>query len=104
MPVLMDKTEWKNVVESASRSGHIWRQHVVGGIGESIGPLPATGAFEIMFIEIPPKSESATEAHSSPGKFAKPRISDFIGYGKRFHSEYRSTEDVMRELREGETE
>ena len=34
----------------------------------------------------------------------KPRISDFIGYGRRFHSEYRSTEDVMRELREGEEE
>ena len=34
----------------------------------------------------------------------KPRISDFIGYGRRFHPEYRSTEDVMRELREGEEE
>ena len=32
----------------------------------------------------------------------KPRISDFIGYGRKFHPEYRSTEDVMRELREGE--
>ena len=34
----------------------------------------------------------------------KPRISDFIGYSRIFHSEYRSTEDVMRELREGEEE
>ena len=34
----------------------------------------------------------------------KPCISDFIGYGRRFHPEYRSTEDVMRELREGEEE
>jgi hypothetical protein len=32
----------------------------------------------------------------------KPRISDSIGYGRRFHPEYRSTEYVMRELREGE--
>ena len=34
----------------------------------------------------------------------KPCIKDFIGYGRRFHPEYRSTEDVMRELREGEEE
>ena len=34
----------------------------------------------------------------------KPCIRDFIGYGRRFHPEYRSTEDVMRELREGEEE
>ena len=31
----------------------------------------------------------------------KPCVRDFIGYGRRFHPEYRSTEDVMRELREG---
>ena len=37
-------------------------------------------------------------------KRQKPCISDFIGYGRRFHPEYRSTEDVMRELREGEEE
>lgn len=34
----------------------------------------------------------------------KPCVRDFIGYGRRFHPEYRSTEDVMRELREGEDE
>ena len=33
----------------------------------------------------------------------KPRISDFIGYGARFHK-LRTTEEWMRELREGEEE
>jgi len=33
----------------------------------------------------------------------KPRISDFIGYGAKFH-ELRSTEEWMKELREGEDE
>ena len=40
----------------------------------------------------------------SPIERKKPCIRDFIGYGRRFHPEYRSTEDVMRELREGEEE
>ena len=39
-----------------------------------------------------------------PTERKKPCINDFIGYGRRFHPEYRSTEDVMRELREGEEE
>ena len=37
-----------------------------------------------------------------PERREKPNIRDFIGYGRKFHPEYRSTEDVMRELREGE--
>jgi hypothetical protein len=40
----------------------------------------------------------------SPIERKKPCIRDFIGYGRRFHPEYRSTEDVMCELREGEEE
>ncbi len=33
----------------------------------------------------------------------KPRVSDFIGYGARFHK-LRTTEEWMKELREGEEE
>ena len=33
----------------------------------------------------------------------RPRVSDFIGYGARFHK-LRSTEEWMKELREGEEE
>ena len=48
------------------------------------------------------KSDAALASKAHERK--KPRISDFIGYGRRFHPEYRSTEEVMRELREGEKE
>ena len=40
---------------------------------------------------------------STAEKLQKPRISDFIGYGARFHK-LRTTEEWMRELREGEEE
>ena len=36
-------------------------------------------------------------------KSPKPRISDFIGYGAKFHK-LRTTEEWMKELREGEEE
>jgi len=66
-------------------------------------------AEKLRLMECILKSISVTEESSgavvpSQAKRNKPRISDFIGYGRRFHPEYRSTGDVMRELREGEEE
>jgi len=100
MPVLMDKKDWTNTFENAKRSSRVWRQRVNGNEGEHLLALPASGSFDVIFVEVapPPGSEPHPEGR------VKPRISDFIGYGRRFHPEYRSTEDVMRELREGEEE
>lgn len=47
--------------------------------------------------------DNAVGAQQSAGR-KKPCIREFIGYGRKFHPEYRSTEEVMRELREGEEE
>jgi len=104
MPVLMDKTDWAKAFESAKRSNRVWRQRVNGNEGENLLSLPASGSFDVIFVEVAPTSESRAEGLSHPEGRIKPRISDFIGYGRRFHPEYRSTEDVMRELREGEEE
>ena len=49
-------------------------------------------------------SGHAATTASAAVRRSRPRISDFIGYARRFHPEYRSTEDVMRELREGDGE
>ena len=104
MPVLMDKTDWAKTFENAKRSSRVWRQHVSGNEGENLLALPASGSFEVIFVEMPQTSKPCAKSVSHPAGRIKPRISDFIGYGRRFHPEYRSTEDVMRELREGEDE
>mgnify|MGYP006873160879 CR=1 FL=1 len=104
MPVLMDKTDWTKMFENAKRSGRVWRQHVNGNEGENLLALPVSGSFEVIFVEMPQTFQPYAEGASHPEGRIKPRISDFIGYGRRFHPEYRSTEDVMRELREGEDE
>ncbi len=46
--------------------------------------------------------DGAAKAHSDVRR-KKPRVSDFIGYGARFHK-LRTTEEWMKELREGEEE
>lgn len=62
-------------------------------------PVPEEyGSYSFRVILVP----LAPEASPSPKRREMPRIRDFIGYGRRFHPEYRSTEEVMRELREGE--
>ena len=46
----------------------------------------------------------ASKVSTSPAEARKkPRVSDFIGYGARFHK-LRTTEEWMKELREGEEE
>ena len=93
MPVLMEKNDLEEAFENASRSRHVWRERVIGDTGENFVHLPTTGAFEVIFIEIP--TSAASVASATSGTRIQPRISDFIGYGRRFHPEYRSTEDVM---------
>lgn len=91
MPVLMDKTDWAATFESARRSNRVWRQHVMGQVGENLISLPESGSFEVIFVAIPPSEE----------KKRKVSAKDMIGFGKHFHAP-RPTEEWMKELREGE--
>lgn len=103
MPVLIDKTEWTATLNSVKRANRVWCQHVVGREGECLLSLPISGSFNVIFVEVEPKSESADMGLRQAGERKKPCISDFIGYGERFHK-LRSTEEWMKELREGEEE
>ena len=49
------------------------------------------------------KPASPTPAAQWRNGYPRPRVSDFIGYGAKFHK-LRSTEEWMKELREGEEE
>ena len=91
MPVLMDKIDLAATFESAKRSDRVWRQHVMGRAGECLLSLPESGSFEVIFVTLPPSEE----------KPRKVSAMDMIGFGKRFHAP-RSTEEWMKELREGE--
>ena len=103
MPKLMEKKErMRTGTGEASLLGHVWRQHVVGMAGERILPLPATGSFDVIFVEIPNESESAGIGVQQTER-KKPCVRDFIGYGAKFHK-LRTTEEWMKELREGEAE
>lgn len=91
MPVLMEKAELMEALGETALARHVWMQRIVGKKGEDAIFLPSTGAFNVIFVEL-------SNQYDSPVRREKPRIRDFLGYGKRFH-ELRSTEEWMKELR-----
>ena len=52
-------------------------------------------SFQVILVPLAP------DASPPPERREPPRIRDFIGYGARFH-QLRTTEEWMKELREGE--
>ena len=50
------------------------------------------------------KAEKPASPPSAQWKngYPRPRVSDFIGYCQKFNHETRSTDEIMKELREGE--
>jgi len=85
----MNKTEWTKTFENAQRSSRVWRQHVNGHDGENLFTFPTSGSLDVIFVEVVSSSESFAEDVCHPIGCVKPHISDFIGYGRYFHPEYR---------------
>lgn len=104
MNVLAKETKTPTWTPAAGFPSRVWRTQVAGSIGDRSFSLPATGLFDVILIEVPKSDSLFKNKTEVPEGVNVPRISDFIGYGRKFHPEYRSTEDVMRELREGEEE
>lgn len=102
MSVLTKNTKSPTWFSTAGFPSRVWRTQIAGTAGEQSISLPATGLFDIILIEVPKSSATPDQKAERPQAANVPKISDFIGYGRKFHPEYRSTEDVMRELREGE--
>ena len=48
------------------------------------------------------KPASPTPVAQWRNGYPRPRVSDFIGYCQKFNNETRSTDEIMKELREGE--
>jgi hypothetical protein len=48
------------------------------------------------------RSASPTSGEQWRNGYPRPRVSDFIGYCQKFNHETRSTDEIMKELREGE--
>ena len=57
---------------------------------------------ESMTTNAAAKPVSTTSGAQWRNGYPRPRVSDFIGYCQKFNHETRSTDEIMKELREGE--
>ena len=94
MPALIRTSQRERMLQSVRNSDRVWVDTVVAHSGVLSFNAPEAGDYQVVLIKLEPNTAVRS----------KPRVSDYLGYGRRFHPEYRSTDDVMKELREGETE
>lgn len=100
MTKLMEKRDWMQTVANVGTADGVWYDNISAEGGVVPLSVPESGTYQVILVKVDDKTASAPEDRKE--RLEKPRVRDFIGYGRKFHSEYRSTEDVMRELREGE--
>ena len=79
---------------NAAHADGVWFQDVVSLSGTIPLDVPEAGQYRAVLLKIGTTAEIAAPK--------KPNVRDFIGYGRRFNPEYRSTAEIMKELREGE--
>ena len=80
-------------VERVRNSEQVWFENIAAHSGSFPLNLPEAGDYQIFFIKI--------NTENQVKKGARPDATKFLGYGKRFHK-LRTTEEWMKELREGE--
>ena len=94
MPKLMEKKDWMQTVADVGTAESVWFDDISAD-GEIVSlSVPEVGMYHVILVKVgggmevdPPKRKSAV---------------DLIGYGRKFNPEYRSTAEIMKELRDGE--
>lgn len=97
MTKLMEKRDWMQTVANVGTADGVWYDNISAEGGVVPLSVPESGTYQVILVKI-----NASAATAQPLRRKKPNIRAFIGYSRKFHPEYRSTEEVMRELREGE--
>lgn len=96
MPRLMEKRDWIQTVANVGAADRIWSENISTEDGSFSMPTLEAGTYQIIFVKIDAKKQVPPPAHKS--------ARDFIGWGLQFDSTRCSTEDWMKELREGEND
>ena len=95
MPRLLERDDVIRAAVNLGRADKVWSEQFGTASGDITFKLPEGGVYQVIFARVD-KNPSAEDA--------KPLSAvDLIGYGRQFNPEYRSTAEIMKELREGET-
>ena len=96
MPRLMEKKDWLQTVAEVGSAENVWYENVSADGGFFPLSVPESGMYRVILVKIG-KLDSTEKPRQKSAR-------ELIGYGRKFDPVYRSTAEVMRELREGEEE
>jgi len=96
MPRLMEKKDWIRTVADVGSAENVWYENVSADGGFFPLSVPESGMYRVILVKIG-KLDSTEKPRQKSAR-------ELIGYGRKFDPVYRSTAEVMRELREGEEE
>ena len=96
MPRLMEKKDWLQTVAEVGSAESVWYENVSADGGFFSLSVPESGKYRVILVKIG-KLDSTEKPRQKSAR-------ELIGYGRKFDPVYRSTAEVMRELREGEEE
>ena len=96
MPRLMEKKDWMQTVADVGSAENVWYENVSADGGFFPLSVPESGMYRVILVKIG-KLDSTEKPRQKSAR-------ELIGYGRKFDPVYRSTAEVMRELREGEEE
>ena len=94
MPRLMEKKDWIRTVADVGSAENVWYENVSADGGFFPLSVPESGMYRVILVKIG-KLDSTEKPRQKSAR-------ELIGYGRKFDPVYRSTAEVMRELREGE--
>ena len=96
MPRLMEKKDWMQTVADVGSAESVWYENVSADGGFFPLSVPESGMYRVILVKVG-KMDSTEKPRQKSAR-------ELIGYGRKFDPVYRSTAEVMRELREGEEE
>lgn len=94
MPKLMEKSDWIQTVANIGVADRVWSENISTNDGRFSMPTLEAGRYQVIFVKIDAKTPTTVPARKS--------AHDFIGWGLQFDSTRCSTDEWMKELREGE--
>lgn len=94
MPRLLKRDDVIRTAVNLGRADKVWSDQFRTTSGDMAFKLPEGGIYQVVFVRIDENPEIEDGKHSS--------AVDLIGYGRKFNPGYRSTAEIMKELREGE--
>ena len=94
MPKLMEKRDWIQTVANIGVADRVWSENISTDDGILSMPTLEAGTYQVIFVKI--------DAKAPPVSSARKSAHDFIGWGLQFDSTRCSTDEWMKELREGE--